>query len=107
MRLTINHKVGVSAHLMCGKIFNGHIYKNLLLSLPVKKLFKSVNVWQNCKQEGGLHVDDHEQKQFPMMLMTHIGFAFPELFFFHFQESGCANVISGIPGHDVRYDDRH
>ena len=66
---------------MCGKIFNGHIYKNLLLSLPVKKLVKSVNVWQNCKQEGGLHVDDHEQKQFPMMLMTHIGFAFPELFF--------------------------
>jgi len=98
MRLTINHKVGVSAQLMCGKIFNGHIYKNLLLSLPVKKLFKSVNVWQNCKQEGGLHVDDHEQKQFPMMLMTHIGFAFPELFFFVSRNRDVQTLFLGFPG---------
>jgi len=42
--------------------------KNLLLSLSVKKLFKSVNIWQNCRQEGGLHVD-RGQNQFPVTLM--------------------------------------
>jgi len=31
-----------------------------------------VNIWQNCRQEGGLHVDDPEQKQFPVALMTQL-----------------------------------
>jgi len=30
-----------------------HIKKGLLLSLPVKKKLKSVNIWQSYKQEGG------------------------------------------------------
>jgi len=29
---------------------------NLLLGPPVKRPFKSVNIWQNCRQEGGLHI---------------------------------------------------
>jgi len=29
-----------------------------------------MNIWQNCRQEGGLHVDDREQTQFPVALMT-------------------------------------
>jgi len=29
---------------------------NLLLSPPMKRPFKSVNIWQNCRQEGGLHI---------------------------------------------------
>jgi len=36
----------------------------------VEKLFKQVNIWQTCRQEGGLHVDNREQKQFLVMLMT-------------------------------------
>ena len=80
--------------LSCIEIFYSYIFINLLLRLPVKKkLFKSVNTWQNCRQEGGYrgaislgiesaplsedededeHVYDHEQKQFPVTLMTHI-----------------------------------
>jgi len=53
-----------------GNIFNSHTSTNLLPSLTVKKLFKSVNIWQNCREEGGLHVDDCEQKHFPVTLMT-------------------------------------
>ena len=63
--LTINHKA-----VWCGKISNSHIFINLLLRLPVIKLFKSANTWQDCRQEGRLHVDDGEQKQFPVTLMT-------------------------------------
>jgi len=59
----------VATHLRYGKIFNSHIFTSLLLSVLVKK-FKLVNIWQNCRQEGGLHFDDCEQKQFPVMLMT-------------------------------------
>ena len=29
---------------------------NLFMILPVKRPFKSVNIWQNCRQEGGLHI---------------------------------------------------
>jgi len=52
------------------KFFSSHIFTNLLLSLPKKNLFKSVNIWQNCREEGGLHIDDREQKQFTVTLMT-------------------------------------
>ena len=38
----------------------------------MKKLFKSANIWQNCRQEGGLHVDDCEEMQFSVTLMTHM-----------------------------------
>jgi len=38
----------------------------------VKKLFKSANIWQNCRQEAGLHVDDCEEMQFSVTLMTHM-----------------------------------
>ena len=49
----------VATHLRCGEIFSSHIFTNLLLSLQVKKkLFKSVNIWQNYRQEGGLHVHE-------------------------------------------------
>ena len=35
----------------------------LNVCLPVKKnLIKLVNIWQNCRKEGGLHVADREQK---------------------------------------------
>ena len=45
------------------------------------KMWSGLSVEESIRMTSGLHVDDHEQKQFPMMLMTHIGFAFPELFF--------------------------
>jgi len=35
-----------------------------------EKLFKSVNIGQNRRQEGELHAHDSEQKQFPVTLMT-------------------------------------
>jgi len=51
--------------LRCGEIFNSHIFTNLLLKFASeKKLFKSVNIWQNCRQEGGLRVDDQEKSGF-------------------------------------------
>ena len=51
--------------------FSTDIFTNILPSVPVKKkLLKSVNIWQHCRQEDGLHVDDGEQKQFPVTLMT-------------------------------------
>ena len=47
-------------------------YKFIAESASEKKLSKSVNSWQNCRQEGGLHVDDREQMQFAVTLMTQI-----------------------------------
>jgi len=37
----------VATPLTCGRIFNYVVTKNLLLSLPVKELSKSVSIWQN------------------------------------------------------------
>ena len=45
-------------------------YKFIAESASDQFFFKSVNIWQNCRQEGGLHVDDHEQKQFRVTLTT-------------------------------------
>ena len=49
----INDKLqgSVAAHLRCGGVINNKIKKGLLLSLWVKKKFKSVNIWQSYKQE--------------------------------------------------------
>jgi len=43
----------VATDLRCRGIVNNHIKKGLLLSLPVKKVLKSVNIWPSYKQEGG------------------------------------------------------
>jgi len=49
----INNKLqgSVSTYLRCGGVVNNQIKKSLLLSLWVKKFLKSVNIWQNYKQE--------------------------------------------------------
>ena len=62
----------LDTHLRCGEIFTSLIFTNFLLSLPVKKILKSAHIWQNCRQECGLHVDECVQKQFPVMLMIHM-----------------------------------
>ena len=51
----INDKLqgAVVTYLSCGGIFNNHIEKSLLQSLPVI-FFKSVNIWHSYGQEGGL-----------------------------------------------------
>jgi len=41
----------VATYLRCGVVVNNQIKKGLLLSLPVKKFLKSVNIWQSYKQE--------------------------------------------------------
>ena len=43
----INDKVrgNVATYLRCGGIGNNQIKKGLLLSLTVKKILKSVNIW--------------------------------------------------------------
>jgi len=53
--VVINNKLegSVATYLTCGGIVINHIKKGLLLSLPVKIFFKSVNIWQGYKQEGG------------------------------------------------------
>jgi len=53
-RLTINHKADVATRLSCSEIFYSYIfYKFIVESASEKKLFKSVNTWQNCRPEGG------------------------------------------------------
>ena len=49
----INDKLqgSVATYLRCGGIIDNQIKKGLLLSLWVKKLVKSVNIWQSYKQE--------------------------------------------------------
>jgi len=49
----INYKLqgSVATHLRCGGIVNKQIKNGLFLSLRVKKVFKSVNIWQSYKQE--------------------------------------------------------
>ena len=41
----------VAAYLRCGGVANKQIKKGLLLTLRVKIVFKSVNIWQSYKQE--------------------------------------------------------
>ena len=43
----------VAAYLRCGGVINNQIKKDFLLSVRVKKCFKSVNIWQSYKQEHG------------------------------------------------------
>jgi len=42
---------GVATYLRCGGVVNNQIKKGLLLSLRVKKILKSGNIWQSYKQE--------------------------------------------------------
>ena len=37
----------VAAHLKCGGVVNNQIKKGILLSLRVKEILKSVNIWQS------------------------------------------------------------
>ena len=39
-------------YLRCGGIFNNQIKSGLLLSLPVKKKLKSVNIWHSYGQKS-------------------------------------------------------
>jgi len=41
----------VATHLTCGEL-NTHVLTRLLISLPVKKLTKSVYIWLRYKQVG-------------------------------------------------------
>jgi len=49
----INDKLqgSVPTYLRCGGVVNNQIEKGLLLSLWVKTVLKSVNIWQSYKQE--------------------------------------------------------
>ena len=49
----INDKLqgSVAACLRCAGVVNNQIKKGLLLSLGLKKILKSVNIWQSYKQE--------------------------------------------------------
>ena len=49
----INDKLqgSVPTYLRCGGVVNNRIKKGLLRSLTVKKILKSVNIWQSYKQE--------------------------------------------------------
>jgi len=43
----------VATHLKCGGVVDNQIKKGLLLSVRVKKVLKSVNIWQSYKKECG------------------------------------------------------
>jgi len=49
----INDKLqgSVATYLRCGGVVNNQIKKGLLLSLRVKKNYKSMNIWKSYKQE--------------------------------------------------------
>ena len=49
----INDKLqgSVAAYLRCAGVVNNQIKKGLLLSLGLKKILKSVNIWQSYKQK--------------------------------------------------------
>jgi len=71
-KLIINKSQGsVATHLRCGKFLITIFFYKFIAESASVKIFKLVNIWQNCRQEGGLHVD-REQKQFPVTLMTHM-----------------------------------
>jgi len=55
----------VPIHLRCGAIFNSLLLQIFFWVYQWKKtFFKQVEIWQNCTQEVGLHVDDHEKSCF-------------------------------------------
>ena len=41
----------VAAYLRCGRVVNNEIKKGLLLSLQMKNILKSVNIWESYKKE--------------------------------------------------------
>jgi len=41
----------VATYARCGGSFNTHLTTNLPRNLPVKNVFKSVHIWQNCGHE--------------------------------------------------------
>jgi len=41
----------VETYLLCDGIYNNHIIANCLQSVPVKKLWKSVNKWRRYGQK--------------------------------------------------------
>jgi len=44
-------QVCVAIQLRCGGMFNNDFVANLLLSLPVKELWKSVSIWRSYGQK--------------------------------------------------------
>ena len=42
----------VATHARCGGIFNIRLTVNLPRNLPVKKILKSVKIWQSCGHES-------------------------------------------------------
>jgi len=54
----INDKLqgSVATYLQCGVTVNNQIKKGLLLSLRVKTILKSVNIWQSYKQKHDCHL---------------------------------------------------
>ena len=38
----------------------------------MKRPFKSVNIWQNCRQEGGLHITISGTKYFHKVVLQHM-----------------------------------
>jgi len=40
-------------YFRCGGVVSNQIKKGLLLCLPWKNIFKSINIWQNYEQGGG------------------------------------------------------
>ena len=51
----LNEKLqgSIAAYLRCGGVVNNQLKTGLLLSVRVKKCFKSVDIWQSYKQERG------------------------------------------------------
>jgi len=49
----INDKLqgSVATYLRCGGVVSNQIKNGLLMNLRVKKIFKSVNIWQSYKRE--------------------------------------------------------
>jgi len=49
----INDKLqgSVATYLMCGGVINNQIKRGLLLSLRVKTILKSLNIWQSYEQK--------------------------------------------------------
>jgi len=67
----INNKSqgNVATHLRCGEIFNSCVFFKIIAESASEKTFKIGEHLAKLQQEGGSHVDDREQKQFPVTLM--------------------------------------
>jgi len=63
--------VATATHLTFGEIFNCHIFTNLLLQLPVKKLFLNQCTFDKIarKKVDCMLMIVNKSKQFPVMIM--------------------------------------